>query len=347
MGFESTEEYKKIFKFSNNKSLRLLTRESSTIEFKVSFNWRSKDEYAKSVAAFANKQGGFLIFGVKDKPRELVGLQSDKFEEIDEAVISEYLNSLFSPEIEFEKFVVKVRDKDVGVIKVHSVGQKPVVATKNDGSVREGEIYYRYNAKKEKIKFPELRELLDKIREEERKEWMSLFSRISSIGPENAALLDMASGRIEGKTGTLVIDRKLISKLKFIQEGRFHETGSPTLKLVGEVRPITVVKSRRSSAGGKLKITNDPSAPEVRVKEEDLLNEYSLDYKALTKELVKRYQDFKPNKKYHEVRKFLMKKEGNSFTRTLNPKNAKSVKQDFYSPRIIKAFGKFYKKKTS
>ena len=59
------------------------------MEFKESFNWSSKDKYAKSIAAFANNLGGFIIFGIKNNPRDLVGLKSNNFDEIDEAKISE------------------------------------------------------------------------------------------------------------------------------------------------------------------------------------------------------------------------------------------------------------------
>ncbi len=344
MRIENTDDYKRLLKFSELAGFRLLTRESGTVEFKESFNWNSKDKYAKSIVSFSNNRGGFLIFGVKDKPRDVVGLHTKNFEELDEAIISQYLNSIFSPEIEFRKFTIKVRGKTLGIVQAFTAREKPIVAIKNDGEIKEAEIYYRYNARNEKIKFPELRALLDHLRDEERKQWMSLFEKISRIGPSNTAVMDMVSGKIEGKSDTLVIDKKLVQKLKFIQEGKFREKGAPTLKLVGEVRAVSMVSGKKSLSEGKLRITNDPQAPEFRVKEEDLLKEFSLDYKALTAELYKRYSNFKANGEYHKIRKSLMGGKF-SFTRTLNPKNTKSVKQDFYSPNIIKSFDKFYKKR--
>ncbi|WOV91113.1 MAG: ATP-binding protein [Candidatus Zeuxoniibacter abyssi] len=53
----------------------------------------------KTIASFANNKGGHIVFGVKDRPRELVGLTDNDFEEIDEQEITEILNSYFSPEI--------------------------------------------------------------------------------------------------------------------------------------------------------------------------------------------------------------------------------------------------------
>jgi len=52
------------------------TQQNGWQEFKISFNWNSRDKYAKSMAAFANNKGGYIVFGVKDKPLDLVGLQS-------------------------------------------------------------------------------------------------------------------------------------------------------------------------------------------------------------------------------------------------------------------------------
>ena len=111
MTFQKSEEYKRIFTFERRRPDEIRSRESGWLEFKESFNWGSKDEYAKSMAAFANNKGGFLVFGITNQPRKLVGLQNNNFETLDEAKISGYLNTAFSPEIGFEKFIEKVRGK--------------------------------------------------------------------------------------------------------------------------------------------------------------------------------------------------------------------------------------------
>ena len=49
------------------------------------------------MVAFANNKGGYIVFGVKDKPRDLVGLKSNNFEDVDEAKITAYINSVFAP----------------------------------------------------------------------------------------------------------------------------------------------------------------------------------------------------------------------------------------------------------
>lgn len=67
--FYNTDDYKKIFTFHASIANRLVSRESGWLEFKESFNWNSKDRYAKSIASFANNKGGYIVFGIKDKPR--------------------------------------------------------------------------------------------------------------------------------------------------------------------------------------------------------------------------------------------------------------------------------------
>jgi len=268
MDFKNSDNYKRIFSFHTSIPNRIISRESNLVEFKESFNWGSKDEYAKSIAAFANNKGGYIIFGVKNKPRELVGLQNNNFEDTDEAKITEYLNTVFSPEIIFEKFVVKVRSKTIGILHTYQITNKPVICLKNNRKIKESDIYYRYNARSEKIKYPELKILFEHIKEKERKGWMKHFEKISKIGPTNAAILDIIEGKISGQSGTLVIDKKLVNKLQFIKEGNFQKRGKPVLKLIGDVKPVSVVVTKEGKKLVKdinIQVTSDPDAPEYRL----------------------------------------------------------------------------------
>jgi hypothetical protein len=321
------------------RDLRLKKAESSTIEFKEAFNWANRSRYAKSVAAFANNKGGYLIFGVTNKPRILVGLTTNNFDDLDEAIITAYLNSLFAPEIRYEKFNVSIKRKKVGFVYVHPATNKPVVAIKDDGDVREAEIYYRYNARNDKVKYPELKGFFDLARHEERKGWQSLFARVAKIGVGNAGVMDMANGTIEGNGGTLLIDEKLLPKLKFIREGTFSEKGQPTLRLVGDVQPVVVTRSK-AGRSTQLRLTDDPQAPAVR--EESILEQYPLGYFDLVKLLSNRYTDLKTNTRFHKIRKPLLANPKYCRSRYLDPKNPNSSRKDFYSHAIVKEFDKHY-----
>lgn len=256
---------KDLLKFAGVSGFKLLSREGTSLEFKESFNWGEKDSYAKTVAAFANAKGGSLIFGVKNNPRELTGLRSNSFEDLDEAKIAEYLNSVLSPEIQFEKTVENLRGKTIGVLRIYKSERKPVVAIKNGKEIKEGEIYYRYNARTDKVKYAEMRSLLEEIQMQERNFWKQMFERIAQIGTDNIAVMDVAEGIIEGKGGTVVIDEKLLSKLKFIKEGSFKEGGTPTLRLVGDMTPVSVIASKKAGRRNKFQIVdNDAAVSELR-----------------------------------------------------------------------------------
>jgi hypothetical protein len=250
-------------------------RETSSVEFKENFSWGNKDKYMKTMVSFANHKGGYLIFGVADEPRKLVGLTSAHFETQDEAKITSSLNGTFSPEVNYEKFTFSINSKNVGVIYTHKSQEGPVVAIKNDGEIKESEIYYRYNARNDKIKYPELRKVLESIRQQERLSWMNLFKNVSKSGPSNVAVLDIIQGTVKGDRGSALIDEKLIPKLQFIKEGNFTEKGKPTLKLIGDVKAVQV--SRHSTLGKTaLRITDDPSA--LAVREETILKEFPMGY---------------------------------------------------------------------
>lgn len=66
---------------------KILQGESQNVEFKVSLPGNS-EKYTKTVVAFANTQGGQIVFGVEDKTREVVG--------IDEEILFQTMDSIAS-----------------------------------------------------------------------------------------------------------------------------------------------------------------------------------------------------------------------------------------------------------
>lgn len=332
-----------LIRFQGSRTSKIVSRESDKREFKESFNWNSIEKYAKSLVAFANKNGGYLIFGVSNSPRLLVGLKNSSFESLDEKRIVEFLNGYFSPEIFFEKFIRKTHGSTVGVLKVHKSEDSPIVCIKNGAEIKEADIYYRYNATSQRIKYPELRKVLEQIRDREKDSWMRYLSKMSHLGIENTAILDLNKGQISGARQDLLIDEKLLPKLKFIKKGSFTKNGHPTLKLIGNVKPVSLIDKKLKTS---IRVTNDPNAPEIRIGEEDIRKLFPLDYTTLTEKLKKRYINFSANSKYHEIRKRTKGDKKIVLVRHLDPDNPKSAKKDFYSPNIIKVFDKYYEKKS-
>lgn len=158
----SQENLNEIFRPFPNYPDRLISRESSWVEFKQSFNWGNREEYGKTLAAFTNNRGGYIVFGIGNNPRLLIGLKSDNFENFDPAKLTEYLNESFSPEISWNIHLHEIRGKLFGLIYAEESLDKPVIARKNVGTIiKEGEIYYWYRGRTEKIKFSELRQVID------------------------------------------------------------------------------------------------------------------------------------------------------------------------------------------
>ena len=222
-------------------------RESKNIEYKESFNHAGWSEYLRNFAAYANNDGGYMIFGVKDGPKEPMGLSNsaaDMFDRIDEEYISEEINKLFSPTINWEKQLVEAHGKHFGIVYVWRGTIKPIIGKHDEGVIKNGEIYYRYSGRVQKIEYGELNEIIENRIKENTEQIKSLLAKISEIGPANAAILDVERGIVEkDKDNILVLDEELIPKIKFIKEGEFSEKkGAQTLKLVGDVHPVDQVE---------------------------------------------------------------------------------------------------------
>lgn len=221
---------------------KLFKRESTTLEFKQNFNIGALTEYAKTFAAFANNSGGIMVFGIKDKPRLPEGMDNNNFHNIEIEKVTNFLNDHYSPKINWTLFEFEINDLRFGVICIEKEFRKPVICRKNTPKnvAYEGDIFYRYNGRSEKIKFPELQQLLEESRVLEQQKWMEHIQKIAQIGPSNVALIDILRGEIEtAPDKKIIIDKSLLKDIKFIQEGRFVEKeGAPALRLIGNVEGI-------------------------------------------------------------------------------------------------------------
>ena len=68
--------------------------ESTSIDFKEKVEYSKPKSWLKSVAAFANCNGGILLFGVRDNDRKPIGLEDATK---DSEKISELINSRITP----------------------------------------------------------------------------------------------------------------------------------------------------------------------------------------------------------------------------------------------------------
>jgi hypothetical protein len=250
------DEFKKLIKTKTDG--RLFKRENTTLEFKLNFSQGSISDYAKTFCAFANNSGGVMVFGIGDNPRLPTGMTNDRFSQLEVEKVTNFLNQHYAPTIEWEPFEFEIEGKKFGVIKIQGSNNKPVVCKTNTPHdvAREGDIFYRYSGRSERIKYPELRSILDETRAAEQRKWVEHIQNIARIGPQNIAIVDTLRGEIEGKGNQkLLIDTKLLKDIKFVQEGKFvDKDGAPTLKLVGTITPIEKVEVEVIKNADKLKI---------------------------------------------------------------------------------------------
>lgn len=237
----------KIFKKSTRNPKLIGTNEGITVEYKESFGWKSLSDYLKAMASFANRDGGYLIFGIKDKPHELLGLKDnalERFENIDNQEWSTNLREYFSPEIVWEKRIYAFEGNSYGIIYTYSAKEKPIICKKDADELRKAAIYYRYNSQNSEIDYPELHQIIEHEKSKINDLWMSTIRQIGDSGIARTALLDLKSGKMTGANTTLMIDEALLDEIAFVQEGSFVETGgNPALKVVGQVQ--TVVGAQR------------------------------------------------------------------------------------------------------
>lgn len=237
----------KIFKKSTRNPNLIGTNEGVTVEYKQSFGWASVSDYFKAMASFANRDGGYIIFGIKDRPHEFLGLQREaleRFEGIDNQVWSTNLRDHFSPEIIWEKKVYTFEAKQYGIVYTYPAREKPVICKKDAGELRKAAIYYRYNSQNSEIDYPELHSIIEKEKNKVNEQWMHTIRQIGDSGIARTALLDLKNGKLTGANTSLYMDESLLKEIEFVQEGSFVETGgNPALKVVGQVQ--TVVGAQR------------------------------------------------------------------------------------------------------
>lgn len=226
------------FKFLINSKGHIRQRESTDLEFKSTFHFESIPFYLRSLVGMANNKGGQIIFGIKDSPHLPDGLSNEKFVNCDPKVINEKMSEYFSHLFEWEMNVIEYSGKQFGQLWVSESNSKPILCKKTNekNKLREGAIYFRYRGETKEIAYPELYKLIESEKEKEKKLWMEHIQRISSTGPRNIHILDTYTGNIHVGNKSLLLDKALLSKIKFIREGTFVEKeGAPALVIKGEI----------------------------------------------------------------------------------------------------------------
>ncbi len=200
------------------KELLLRKNESKNLDYKEKFNWDNalkseKGQVIKDIIAMFNTQdGGKIVFGVRDKDFEFIGLSKEDFESFDSTKINDLLHNYTDPEYSCLIYKFNIDEKYVVIIDVPEFKELPVICKNNLHSqdnkliLQEGQIYIRTEkATTEVISSSEqMREFLNR-----------------AIRRKSNELLENIKKLIEGKSLTYSQESKERYKLEFEQYSIF------------------------------------------------------------------------------------------------------------------------------
>jgi len=240
-GVKLADAVRALYEKKSDSNWYLSSGESEQCECKLEFDPKKLSGVLRAIAALANNKGGFIFFGVSNEKFRVEGLGSS-FADTDVVQIVEKLKAHLSPTPSIlAKEVVQIGDKSIGVLRVAKHLDAPVIVYRAAENLNEGEILFRYAGQSSRIKFGDLRAMLDARDRRAQLALASAAARVARVGTENALILDTGRNVLDAKGKAILIDEKLAESIKFIKEGQFDEkVGSPTLRLVGEVSPVSV-----------------------------------------------------------------------------------------------------------
>jgi len=105
--------------------------ESKTLEFKAEFP--QKNQIAKTVCAFANRAGGYIIIGINDNG-DVIGVEKDLIADYIDRIANIIHDSVF-PMVLPEIYTYKISNKMVIIIRVF-IGNTPPYYLKSDGRLK-------------------------------------------------------------------------------------------------------------------------------------------------------------------------------------------------------------------
>jgi hypothetical protein len=234
----------------DTKSLTVSSRESKQREYKEDFLTADLSDYTKTLAAFGNANGGYILFGISNKPRQIVGVNHD----IDEAQWVDRLKQDFDPEIPIALAQYAVGQLKILAVGVDQVINRPVVCKRTRSKpvvgkdrkhrdvevIREGSIYYRYAGQTRTIGYSELTHLIAEREERRVKAFMDTINVIQKVGVDRAGILKMSE-----ESSSIFMTPDTARSLALIDKGRLvQKRGDPAYVVVGNVEVAQVIHTQ-------------------------------------------------------------------------------------------------------
>jgi hypothetical protein len=107
-----------------------------------------------------------------------------------------------------------------------------------------------------------------------------------------------------------------------------------------------LVKSKESGIEA-FRLTNDPNAPAVQLKEEEMRDRYKWDYGKLCSELKSKYSNFKRDSVFSGIMKDIKENPKFCWQRAYNPDKPSSGFKNYFDPNIFNEFDKYYIRKAT
>ena len=80
--------------------------------------------------------------------------------------------------------------------------------------MNEGEIYFRYTGRTQRIRCFELEDIIKHRLEEQDKKWIDTLTKLMKTGAANAAILDMEKNTLSTSDApVMVVDEKLVNRI--------------------------------------------------------------------------------------------------------------------------------------
>jgi hypothetical protein len=240
-GSDRDEEVRQLFSKGADSYWYLQRGESEELECKLHLDTKKLTAVVRAIAALANNRGGYIFFGLSDKQYRVEGANA-AFAETEIVQIMDKVKAHLAPTPSVTaKGVLDFDGKTVGFLKVERHSDRPVLVYRDGEGLNEGDILYRYAGQSSRIKFGDLRAMLD---ERDRRAQVSLAKAagmLADVGTANALILDTDKNTLDANGRSILIDQRLVDSIKFIKEGQFDErAGAPRLRLIGEVTAVNV-----------------------------------------------------------------------------------------------------------
>ena len=163
----------------------------------------------------------------------------------------------------------------------------------------------------------------------------------------NFYLMPLSFVRPPTETKAILFNTEKNNFLNYLEQLKTQADESDDKYSVAINIEVKLTRSKaRNAADVRIADPTNTDAPEIRMTEEQVLEQYPWNYQKLTEKCRERYSDFKRNKTYHKIRKSICaEKEGKLCkTRYLDPSNQEGSKKQFYKPEILQEFDKYYTK---